>query len=335
MSFEEFVTQVKENILSYLPEEYAGAKVQTSTTNRVNGESTSLTVVPEGIADSIVPTIRLEGMYQRINDGDKMSEVMEMLSKTILQAYSELDRMEPKENIVESFSDKNIFLQLINTESNKEMLNNMPHRQFNDMSVIYRVLVKKDEDGMQSVMINDELAAQMGLSEEELFEKASVQTKKIFEPKIQKMSEVLAGFMGVDEDMLEELEMDTPALYIVSNDMSVNGASLMVYDDILQEVSNKVGENIYILPSSIHEFLAAPESLCDAEELGKMVFEINQSSVDERDRLSNQVFHYDAKSRELTQVTDVPVLGIRNIDFSRNTAYQQKVAAPTVAMALT
>ena len=323
MSFEEFVTQVKENILSYLPEEYAGAKVQTSTTNRVNGESTSLTVVPEGIADSIVPTIRLEGMYQRINDGDKMSEVMEMLSKTILQAYSELDRMEPKENIVESFSDKNIFLQLINTESNKEMLNNMPHRQFNDMSVIYRVLVKKDEDGMQSVMINDELAAQMGLSEE------------IFEPKIQKMSEVLAGFMGVDEDMLEELEMDTPALYIVSNDMSVNGASLMVYDDILQEVSNKVGENIYILPSSIHEFLAAPESLCDAEELGKMVFEINQSSVDERDRLSNQVFHYDAKSRELTQVTDVPVLGIRNIDFSRNTAYQQKVAAPTVAMALT
>ena len=180
MSFEEFVTQVKENILSYLPSDYAGAKVQTSTTNRVNGESTSLTVVPEGTPETIVPTIRLEGMYQRIKDGDKMSEVMEMLSKTILQAYSDLDRMEPKKNIVESFSEKNIFLQLINTESNKEMLRNMPHRQFNDMSVIYRVLVEKNEDGMQSVMITNELAEQMGLSEEELFEKASVQTKDDF-----------------------------------------------------------------------------------------------------------------------------------------------------------
>ena len=91
----------------------------------------------------------------------------------------------------------------------------------------------------------------------------------------------------------------------------------MVYDDVLQEVSNKLGEDLYILPSSIHEFIAVPKSLGgDPKEMAEMVRSINADVVKESERLSNQVFYYDANKREITQVSNTPILGIKDADLT-------------------
>ena len=109
----------------------------------------------------------------------------------------------------------------------------------------------------------------------------------------------------------------------------------MVYDDVLQDVANRVGENVYVLPSSIHEFLAVPESVCDPADLSEMVCSINRDTVNQEDRLSNQVFFYDRQARELKQVSDVPIKGIRDEDFTRANTQSLPFTAPkpTVAMA--
>lgn len=37
---------------------------------------------------------------------------------------------------------ENIIFQLINTEQNKKLLNDVPHREFLDLSIIYRMVIK-------------------------------------------------------------------------------------------------------------------------------------------------------------------------------------------------
>ena len=51
--------------------------------------------------------------------------------------------------------------------------------------------------------------------------------------------------------------------------------------------------NFYILPSSLHECIAIPQSHSDLGQLAEMVYEINMTQVELQDRLSTEVYQYD------------------------------------------
>ena len=80
----------------------------------------------------------------------------------------------------------------------------------------------------------------------------------------------------------------------------------MIYEDELHELSELIRDDLYILPSSIHEVLAVAASSQTPEMLADMVYTINMAQVNLEDRLSNQVYHYDRNARTLTLATDTP-----------------------------
>ena len=320
-SFEQFVEEVRQTLLSYLPPEFEGANIEVSTKTKVNRLATGLTVIPNGEEKAILPLVNLDGFYERYKNGMSMDEVMNQMSGCFKDAFESMDTLPFIDDPISEMKKENVYMQLINTKSNETLLENVPHREFHDMSIIYRVLMAKDDDGIQSVMITDDLAENLGLSEEELFELASVQTKELFPPRIDTMANVMMGFFNdssvdMSDEMIEDLGLnDNFGMYLVTNDVAVSGATYMVYDDILYDVANRLGQNTYVLPSSIHEFLLVPESMGDPETLAEMVRDINRDTVGEVDRLSNQVFHYDKDLRELTQVSNTPILGIKDEEY--------------------
>ncbi len=340
ITFEEFVQKVKDGIVDAMPERYKGSTVDVSTKTKVNRNATGLQVIPEGIETTIYPSLNIENFYERYVKTENLQGTINAMAEAMDEAFAELDNMNRNFKIDDLDKDK-VFMQLINTESNRELLSMTPHREFNDMSVIYRVCVSLDDDGLQSVMITDPLAEELNLSEEELFELASKQTKELFPPEIKGLNEVLSGFFtdtGLDNHEAGELmddigmnELGAP-LVLVSNKYYVQGATMMLYDDVLQDVSNRLGGDIYVMPSSIHEFLALPVSLGNPEDLQEMVTSINEGSVREEERLSNQVFHYDAEKRELTQITNNPVLGIKDADYKKP---DMIITAPPLAASMT
>ena len=322
MSFEEFTDKVKDTLVSHLPPEFSGATVDIQRRRKVNGEPTALMVIPEGHENKLTPCIYLNRSYENYKQNGQFEDVLERIADTVKESYRDIDKVPYADNPIDNMDKSKVFMQLINTESNKELLAYTPHRDFNDMSLIYRILYHIDDDGMQSVVITDDLAETMGVDEQELFELASVQTKELLPPKIQSMSSVMRGFImdaggsEVTDEMMEELGFDDEiGMYLVSNEYFVQGATNMVYDDVLYDVSGRLGEDVYVLPSSIHEFLVVPASMGDPESLAQMVTDINRDSVVEADRLSNQVFYYDREKRELTQVSDTPIRGIKDNDF--------------------
>ena len=109
--------------------------------------------------------------------------------------------------------------------------------------------------------------------------------------------------------------MGDSGLWLISNDLGVNGASNLIYGDLLEEVTEKLEDDVYIIPSSLHEILAVPASMVDPNEIGQMVRDINQSTVREEDRLSNQVFFYGRNSKQLVVACESPIKGIKDQSY--------------------
>lgn len=50
-------------------------------------------------------------------------------------------------------------------------------------------------------------------------------------------------------------------MYVISNNKGINGAVSMLYEDGLHELAEKLGSDLYIMPSSIHEVIAVSTDL--------------------------------------------------------------------------
>lgn len=309
MDYEMFKELVKKKIKDYMPPEYRDAAVDIFSVNKVNGAKDALAI--RKADEQIAPNLYLDNyykMYQVYDDLKKTLEVMaeeycEMASRSLKKL--ELDLSQMKERVV---------MMLVNTEQNRAMLADIPHREFQDLSVIYRYVVSQNEEGIASFKITNDVMKECGMTPEDLFQYATENTKKMFPPKISTMEEVMFGVLGEDDipdEVVEFLDMNREpkeSLWVISNSSGINGAVSMLYEENLHKLAERIGTDLYILPSSVHEVLAASVEMGNGnpEELAVIVQEINMSAVELEDRLSNNVYHYDKDLRELKLATQVP-----------------------------
>ena len=83
-------------------------------------------------------------------------------------------------------------------------------------------------------------------------------------------------------------------LYVLTNTQRVNGASCLLYNDLIKEFAKKEESNVYILPSSIHEvILVLEKEMDDIDRFKGMVESANATVVGRLDILSDGVYYYD------------------------------------------
>ena len=313
MDYEMFKEIVREKIKDYMPPEYENAAVDILAVNKVNGKRDALALHKPG--ERMAPNLYLDDFYKDY----KQCDDLEMTLRNMAEEYAgvagrtaqglEIDMSRMKDRVT---------MMLVNTEQNKEMLADMPHREFQDLSVIYRYVVAQDEQGVASFKVTNAIMEQAGMTPEELFQHASENTKKMFPPKIASMEDVMLDMMKGDDipdELADELvgffdtEKDPKeSMWLIGNRSGVNGAVSMLYDENLHSLAEKMGTDLYIIPSSVHEVLAVSVEMGSGnpEELAEMVQQVNMSSVELEDRLSNNVYHYDKDLRQLKLATQVP-----------------------------
>ena len=82
-------------------------------------------------------------------------------------------------------------------------------------------------------------------------------------------------------------------LYLLTNQRGYNGATAIFYEGVLKEFAERVGKDLIILPSSIHEVLLIPDDGTSSYEmLSALVREVNRSEVPRRDQLSDHIYRY-------------------------------------------
>ena len=316
MDYTMFKELVNDRFMDYMPEEHKKGRVSINKVNKINGSKDGLSIYQEN--DKGAPTIYVDDMYEKFKHNDDLEATLKEFADIYVKA---VEKMPPIPiSLLEDGAKDKIYMVIINTESNKDILKDAPHREVNDTSVIYRIMVSDDEKGIGSALITNYIAEEMGMNEEQLFKLAAENTPKLFPPVVKPMSQVIFGMLtengGMPKDVAEQvvdgMKGENELMWIITNNKGVSGAVNMIFEKNLHELSKGMGDDLYILPSSIHEVIAVPASMGDPEELAEMVLQVNTDVVDVSERLSNQVYHYDRDARKLSMATDTPNKSILN-----------------------
>lgn len=311
MNYELFKEVVAEKFTEFLPEEYKDYRVDVHSLTKINKTKDAINLIPSGDEKyHASPTIYINDMFEQYQKTNDLQDVLQMAALKMEHAMKEAPDMVP--NIDFNTAKDNLVFQLVNTEQNKEMLKDTPNRSFQDLSIIYRWVVKADIEGIHSTVVHNSLAEKLGLSEEQMFKLAVENTRRIFPPTVKSMNDVIRDiFMkdgmpaGIADMMIGEVPPEQ-SMWVISNDRGINGAISMLYEDKLHGLAENLGTDLYIMPSSIHEVIAVSASMGDPNELAHMVAEINMDQVALDERLSNQIYHYDKDLRKLSLATDTP-----------------------------
>ena len=114
------------------------------------------------------------------------------------------------------------------------------------------------------------------------------------------MSSLLKEMQLVAETPLPEAP---PPQYVLTNTYRTNGATVLLYDDIVKELSDLFEKDLIILPSSIHEVLILATDENDRQNLDHytaMVKEVNASQLQDEEILSDHAYYYCRHSHLLT-----------------------------------
>ena len=182
-----------------------------------------------------------------------------------------------------------ICFKLINTGKNTELLNEAPHRNYLDLSAVYFISVDL-VDGNGSVTIKNDLMERWGTTEQELWELAFSNTQKLFPPEIHGIGSLISSLAdGFPVDGVFD-----EAMLVATNGSKTNGFAVIFYDDVLTRLTDRLGDRIFILPSSVHELITiADDGNTSPQLLKDMVRDINRKVLDEQEFLSDSVYRYE------------------------------------------
>ena len=289
MNFNEFVNEVKDNIRLFLPKDYENAEVSTMECQKLNRAYTGLMVRKEG--EMLTPTINLNQLYEayKAQPGVTMETVCRKIADIVIEAPIQVD-LKAIFNY-EDVKDK-LFIRVSSAEANKEVLENAPHQLKEDLAITYHVAVGKDQDG---------------ISAEQLHEDAMKSSPRVMAPEVSSIGALIDEMyqknilmLTPDErEMLQETLQESsemPTFFVVTNTDRIDGAGVIFYPEFMDSMGELLGNDFFILPSSIHEMLVLPDDgQVDAEMLRDMVKEVNATQVAPAERLTNDVYHFDTK----------------------------------------
>ena len=153
------------------------------------------------------------------------------------------------------------------------------------------------KEGMESICVTNELAGKWGLSAKSLYIIAEKNTPILLPPIIDTMEHTLELLMGEINCAIEPAKDSNKPIpmHIMTNKYQINGASVLLYHGLLDGLAEKLGTDLYVIPSSIHEVILVPESGTEDTNLNDMVAEVNHTQVDPKEVLADHVYYYDRK----------------------------------------
>lgn len=262
---------------------------------------------------NILPIIYLDSFYQQFREKEfTLDEVCNQIAMFYQQDNTpNLD--------LSWFSDYNqcrnkLTVKLVGIEANRELLKDAAHFEFGDLAGIYQIDLQNvfPAMGHSTITVRNEHIAMWNISDKQIYTDAILNLHKE-EYKITGLMNIIAG--DIPENAAWDfgtVEKPIMEMYMLSNHDMCNGAAGMLRMDLLQDFSEQIGENLVILPSSLHEVILVPEDQeTDMKTLIDMVTSINRDVVDKEDFLSNNAYFYDRETHEMYQGAEKRLMQIK------------------------
>lgn len=305
MEFTSFTTLVREEVEKRAGESY---KVRINDVRKNNGVILrGLTVMQDD--SNISPTNYLNNYYEAYENGEAtlvnvVNDVMDTYYRNKVNQSVDMRYFMNYACVKE-----HIVYKLVNTEKNKELLEDIPHVEFLDLSVVFQCLVAKECLGTASILIHNAHIKLWDIPVMELFRAAKDNTQRILGYEIKGINDAIYEIMQEDEQegfcfdgCIAEFADSVP-MYVLSNKSRVEGAACMIYPDLIKDFAEALGSSLYIIPSSIHELLLLPVTNAnESQDIKNMIREINDTQVKMEEILSYSLYLFDKEKEKIVRL---------------------------------
>lgn len=283
MNFHEFTTQV----ISEMRRRFPGYDIQVQEVPKLQGESyTSMAIHPSG--GDIALTMDLEALFDRFRNDLYLGNTMKAIEREIKEAVAQMPQFDTEALTNYERMKEKLTLQLVPAAKNKDLLADIPHRNIEDMALVYRFDMGHNERTSSSILVTNKMLNAYGISAAQLHDDALEAASHSCPATLRNMNEVIRNMAG---------QTDPSPIWVASIENGQNGACVIQYPHFLDDAAETLGGSFYVLPSSIHEvLLLADDTSPSLSELENMVRTINQAEVAPEERLSDNVFHYDCET---------------------------------------
>lgn len=156
MDFEEFKEQIAKDLKEVLYSRYGmDASVEQRTVEKLNSAYDALTVKPEDCEIGV--SMNLDTLYDAYRNGEAYDVV---LNKAAELADGSL-RNKPEfnfENIMNyDVMKETLVMEVVSADRNADFLKNIPHKNIEDLAVVYRFQVCGMEDGHGTILVTNDL----------------------------------------------------------------------------------------------------------------------------------------------------------------------------------
>ncbi len=304
MDFDEFREQLKEDLKERLYER-TGDDIEVSLTNveKLQGAGyEGITIRREG--DPLGINIDPGDFFKEYDSGKRdYDEILDNIADMAMNGFEGAPAFDISDLSNYDVMKEHLSMQVVSTARNTEMLENIPHKEIEDMSVVCRFIVANGNEGIGSILVTNNILNAMGVTPDQLFADAGKYAPDLRPSEIKDMVDILAEMMGVDVSELDSqfggaIGAPEMPMYVATTKDKMNGAGVIAYPGFMEMAAEKVGGDFFLLPSSLHEVILVPDKgQMNFHELENMVKEVNATQVEPKDRLSDHVYHYDVKEK--------------------------------------
>lgn len=291
LKYEDFICFIQAKMQERLGKEVQLQIQRITKNNSVVLDGLSISEKDSGIA----PTIYLKEYYQQYQEGRTIPELLDAMLEAYEQNRTLLDF---DTSFYADFSKVRLQLmcRIVNREKNRELLKRIPARDFLDLAIVVCYRFEDEIIGNGSILVHKNHLEGWQVTEDELFRIARENTLRIQPDEFMSMNSILKKYH------IEANEEDDQTMYVLTNKSNYFGAVGIIYDSVLAGIGAELGDDFWVLPSSIHECVIVPASVeKNGAELENMVREINRREVHVEEFLSDNIYFYRRKLHKLSQ----------------------------------
>ena len=274
----------------------------------------------------VSPLIYLEPYLRSLNEGTAIEETAQSIYAVHRKCRGQ-ELAAANEFFQAELVKEKVIYQRVNLEKNREILETMPYRVIGeDLAAVFAVLWEKDDTGIMTIKIKQEHMRYWQIDEDTLWEWAGRNTPRRFPVIVKSLEDVLKDLLKkqmeksgirLNEEAWDKLldshrsqtkekEFIQSKVYVLTNRYNTWGASAILYPEVLKTIAQKLGGDLLILPSSIHEVLfMRRENIPEYHVLAEVVKEVNKKEVLPEEVLSDSLYLYSGKDDSFCRVVDL------------------------------
>lgn len=231
------------------------------------------------IGERLGPTISVDA--EEITNKN-FDEMVARYCRFLMQAAANI----PDDLLNYKLCKENIVFLLLNPGYNKNYLENVTTVKFNDLVLVPACKKQLQDKSEATIVCDNNICKEIGIDVERDYDLIVQNTLRCDPVRF-----------GTLEDLLEVDVGGTSEMWIVTSESGYMGAAGAVLAGV-RELAMKLGNNVFVLPSSVHELLCLSETSVygnftdSMEELKHMVRSVNDDCVSHSDLLSDSVYLY-------------------------------------------